>query len=200
MACSPLPQPRPWQNLVPSCVLSFLPPTQSGPCLMLSCVWGLPAGAGEAGPAGLMGCLGLPTGKDAVPERHPLSPACPVLAPVVRGPCVSEEQPWDLSGTRVGRGAPLSRAPGHFEPSHLPSCNHRNWPRPRETHSGWRPSAGTCTASFPYTRCLCLPKVTGTKPVMPRVPQPHNPRHFGPAPPSQLYVFASQGRQQGWGW
>lgn len=48
--------------------------------------------------------LASPTGKDAVQERHPLSPACPVLAPALRSPCVSEEQPWYLSGKRVGRG------------------------------------------------------------------------------------------------
>ena len=51
------------------------------------------------------GTLALPTGKDAVPEGHPFSPACPVLAPAVRSPCVSEEQPGDLPGKGVGRGS-----------------------------------------------------------------------------------------------
>lgn len=42
-------------------------------------------------------------GKDPVPQGHPLSPACPVLAPPVWGPDVSEEQPWHLPGKKVGR-------------------------------------------------------------------------------------------------
>ena len=79
----------------------LLPATQSGP---------LPADELCLGPASRSygGCLveplASPTGKDAVPERHPVCPARPMLAPVVRGPCVPEEQPWHLSGEGVGRG------------------------------------------------------------------------------------------------
>lgn len=58
-------------------------------------------------------------------------------------------------------------------PTFLPT--HRNWLRPQETHSGWRPLAGTCTASSLCMRCLCHPRVTGTRPVMPRDPQPPHP-------------------------
>lgn len=45
-----------------------------------------------------------------MPERHPLSPAGPVLAPSVRGSRVSEEQPWHLPGEGTGRGpSPLPK-------------------------------------------------------------------------------------------
>ena len=55
-----------------------------------------------------------------------------------------------------------------FTSTFLPTC--RTWLRPRETHSGWKPSAGTCTASSLCMRCLCRPRVTGTRVGMPRDP------------------------------
>ncbi|XP_028626882.1 carabin isoform X2 [Grammomys surdaster] len=45
-------------------------------------------------------------GKDTMPKGHPLSPACPVLAPIVWGPDLSEEQPWHLSGAGSGPRRP----------------------------------------------------------------------------------------------
>ena len=39
-----------------------------------------------------------------MPERHPLGPAGPVLAPSVRGSHVSEEQPRHVPGEGTGRG------------------------------------------------------------------------------------------------
>ena len=61
-----------------------------------------------------------------------------------------------------------------FTSTFLPIC--RTWLRLRETHSGWKPSAGTCTVSSRCMRCLCHPRVTGTRPEMPRGPQPPIPR------------------------
>ena len=61
-----------------------------------------------------------------------------------------------------------------FTSTFLPTC--RTWLRLRETHSGWKPSAGTCTVSSRCMRCLCHPRVTGTRPEMPRGPQPPIPR------------------------
>lgn len=72
---------------------------------------------------------------------------------------------------------------------------HRNWLRPLGTHSGWRPSAGTCTASSLFMRCLCHPRVTGMRPVMPRDPQPHNPQVLWPSthpPAPALYLCISK--------
>ncbi|KAM9658364.1 carabin isoform 3-T3 [Trichechus inunguis] len=45
-------------------------------------------------------------GEDAVPERHPLSLAGPLLAPAVRGPRVSGEQPQNLSGAGLSPWRP----------------------------------------------------------------------------------------------
>ncbi|XP_052049652.1 carabin isoform X2 [Apodemus sylvaticus] len=45
-------------------------------------------------------------GKNTMPEGHPLSPTCPVLAPTVWGSDVSEEQPWYLSGAGSGPRRP----------------------------------------------------------------------------------------------
>lgn len=41
---------------------------------------------------------------------------------------------------------------------------------PLETHSGWRPLAETSTVSSLCMRCLCHPRVMGTRPAMLRDP------------------------------
>lgn len=86
----PLSLPAPCQNLPlpdPLPPKATLAPVQAG-------AWDLPTEAGDAGLAVVT--LASPAGQDAVPERHPLSPAGTVLASVVRGPRVSEEQPQHL--------------------------------------------------------------------------------------------------------
>nr|XP_016776844.1 carabin isoform X3 [Pan troglodytes] len=81
-------------------------------------------------------------GKDAVPERHPVCPARPMLAPVVWGPCVPEEQPWHLSG--AGRGP------------WRPTVDGDHWQGPAPSVPSAR---DVCVASGPREAFWCLVQI-----------------------------------------
>ncbi|XP_050612688.1 carabin isoform X2 [Macaca thibetana thibetana] len=104
-------------------------------------------------------------GKDAVPERHPVCPACPVLAPVVRGPCVPEEQPWHLSG--AGRGPWRPTVDGdHWQgpaPPVPPARDVCVTSGPRQgllqvlkAYTLYRPEQGYCQAQGPVAAVLLM--------------------------------------------
>lgn len=81
---------------------------------------------------------------------------------------------------------PLSELLATLSPHiHLPTT-HRSWQRPLETRSGWRPLAGTCTASSLCMRCLCHPRDTGMGREYPLTPSPHA-RCFSQFPSPELH-------------